>query len=187
MIHAIYWYMYSNCGCRESLIAFYEILFSSCICKVISCFMSYFLAFIFSVNTSKYKYSKLTCYSALFENLAQLQLSTFTFGETTPTIQHIKAFELTDGPPFGRRPIAWSSIWSPPQGLENMSSYQVVLELDMQSNLEDFLMVFLAKVGSGRCGKKMWMDSKKEVYIVMNVHKYCKVEIQYWYGISNIW
>lgn len=154
MIHAIYWYMYSNCGCRESLIAFYEILFSSCICKVISCFMLYFLAFIFSVNTSKYKYSKLTCYSALFENLAQLQLSTFTFGETTPTIQHIKAFELTDGPPFGRRPIAWSSIWSPPQGLENMSSYQVVLELDMQSNLEDFLMVFLAKVGSGRCGKK---------------------------------
>lgn len=84
--------------------------------------------------------------------ISQLQLSTFTFGETTPTIQHIKAFELTDGPPFGRRPIAWSSIWSPPQGLENMSSYQVVLELDMQSNLEDFLMVFLAKVGSGRAG-----------------------------------
>nr|XP_022329862.1 tricalbin-3-like isoform X4 [Crassostrea virginica] len=85
--------------------------------------------------------------------ISQLQLSTFTFGETTPTVQHVKAFELTaDGPPFGRRPIAWSSIWSPPQGLENMSSYQVVLELNLQSNLEDFLMVFLAKVGSGRAG-----------------------------------
>jgi hypothetical protein len=77
-------------------------------------------------------------------------LSTFTFGETTPTIQHIKAFELSDGTPFGRRPIAWSSIWSPPPGLENMSTYQVVLELDLQSHLEDFLMVFQAKVGSGR-------------------------------------
>lgn len=113
------------------------------ICHIFSCI--YFFS-----KYSKYNYSKLTFNSALFENLAQLQLSTFTFGETTPTIQHIKAFELTDGPPFGRRPIAWSSIWSPPQGLENMSSYQVVLELDMQSNLEDFLMVFLAKVGSGR-------------------------------------
>lgn len=156
MIHAIYWYMYSNCGCRESLIAFYEILFSRALYlqSHIMFYVIFSCIYFFSINTSKYKYSKLTCYSALFENLAQLQLSTFTFGETTPTIQHIKAFELTDGPPFGRRPIAWSSIWSPPQGLENMSSYQVVLELDMQSNLEDFLMVFLAKVGSGRCGKK---------------------------------
>ncbi|XP_056021913.1 uncharacterized protein LOC125650208 isoform X3 [Ostrea edulis] len=84
--------------------------------------------------------------------ISQLQLSRFTFGETTPTIQHIKAFELTDGPPFARRPIAWSSIWNPPPGLENMSSYQIVLELDLQSHLEDFLMVFLAKVGSGRAG-----------------------------------
>ncbi|XP_061173076.1 uncharacterized protein LOC133182305 isoform X2 [Saccostrea echinata] len=84
--------------------------------------------------------------------ISQLHLSAFTFGETTPTVQHIKAFELTDGPPFGRRPIAWSSIWSPPPGLENMSSYQVVLELDLQSHLEDFLMMFVAKVGSGRAG-----------------------------------
>lgn len=146
--------MYLNCGCREFLIVFYEILFSSCICKVILCFMLYFFEFIFLVNISKYKYLKLICYFVFFENLVQLQLFIFIFGEIIFIIQYIKVFELIDGFFFGRRFIVWSFIWSLFQGLENMFFYQVVLEFDMQFNLEDFFMVFLVKVGSGRCGKK---------------------------------
>lgn len=108
MIHAIYWYMYSNCGCRESLIAFYEILFSSCICKVISCFMSYFLAFIFSVNTSKYKYSKLTCYFCSFWKFSPVAAVYFHFWRDH---SHHPAHQ-------GLWVDRWPSLWSTPHCLE---------------------------------------------------------------------
>ena len=76
-----------------------------------------------------------------------LELTGFTFGDITPSLRCVKAFECSDGVP-GFKPASWSSICQPPVGLEKLSAYRVVLEADMASRCEDFRMVFQARVGS---------------------------------------
>lgn len=75
---------------------------------------------------------------------------TFTFGDYTPTIKHINAFEYADGIPGGRKPISWTNINKPPVGLDKLTSYQIVIEMDVASVCEDFKMIFRSTIGSGK-------------------------------------
>lgn len=78
-----------------------------------------------------------------------LELIAFTFGDITPCIRNVKAFECSDGVK-GFKPASWSSVTQPPAGLDKMSSFQIVLEADIASRCEDFRMVFRARAGGQR-------------------------------------
>ncbi|XP_063430371.1 uncharacterized protein LOC134712590 isoform X2 [Mytilus trossulus] len=82
--------------------------------------------------------------------LDKLSLEVFTFGDHTPSIKYIRTFEYMDGVPGGRKPVSWVNINTPPTGLDKVSSYQLVCEVDTQNLLDQFQMVFAARVGRGR-------------------------------------
>lgn len=73
-------------------------------------------------------------------------MTSFTFGDATPSIRCIKAYECLDGV-RGFKPASWSNVTLPPAGLEKMSTFQIVLEADTSSRCEDFRMVFRARAG----------------------------------------
>ncbi|XP_053395877.1 uncharacterized protein LOC123544970 isoform X2 [Mercenaria mercenaria] len=83
--------------------------------------------------------------------IGNLELTGFTFGDITPCIRNIKAFECTDGV-RGFKPASWSDVTHPPAGLDKMSTFQIVLEADIASRCEDFRMVFRARAGGERIG-----------------------------------
>ena len=80
----------------------------------------------------------------------KLQLQVFTFGDHTPSIKYVRSFEYADGVPGGRKPVSWVNINTPPIGLDKVSSYQIVCEVETQNVLDQFQMVFAASVGKGR-------------------------------------
>ncbi|XP_052057686.1 uncharacterized protein LOC127698326 isoform X4 [Mytilus californianus] len=82
--------------------------------------------------------------------LDKLNLEVFTFGDHTPSIKYVRTFEYMDGVPGGRKPVSWVNINTPPTGLDRVSSYQLVCEVDTQNLLDQFQMVFAARVGQGR-------------------------------------
>jgi hypothetical protein len=80
-----------------------------------------------------------------------LELNTFTTGEQTPIVRNVQVFEYCEGI-LGKqyKPITWFSIGKPPAGLDKMSTYQLVIQADVQIVAEDFKMIFRARVGSKR-------------------------------------
>ncbi|KAL4237453.1 hypothetical protein ACF0H5_002170 [Mactra antiquata] len=84
--------------------------------------------------------------------VGNLELTGFTFGDITPSIRCIKAFECSPDGVRGFKPLSWSSVVQPPAGLDRMSTFQIVLEADMASRCEDFRMIFLARVGAEKVG-----------------------------------
>ena len=73
----------------------------------------------------------------------KLELSVFTFGDHTPSIKYVRSFEYMDGVPGGRKPVSWTNINTPPTGLDKVSSYQLVCELDTQNLLDQFIITKL--------------------------------------------
>ncbi|XP_046355848.2 uncharacterized protein PYUK71.03c-like isoform X2 [Haliotis rufescens] len=82
--------------------------------------------------------------------LESLALTTFNVGEQTPHIRNVRVFEFSEGVPGGHKPCTWFSVNQPPKGLDNMSTYQVVVESDVTMQCEDFKMIFRGRVGSKR-------------------------------------
>ncbi|KAK7104209.1 hypothetical protein V1264_018965 [Littorina saxatilis] len=80
--------------------------------------------------------------------LDSLELNTFNTGDQTPNIRNVQVFEYCEGAPGGHKPISWSNVNKPPAGLDKMSSYQLVVQCDLQLLAEDFRMIFRARVGS---------------------------------------
>ncbi|XP_041353742.1 tricalbin-3-like isoform X2 [Gigantopelta aegis] len=82
--------------------------------------------------------------------LESLHLKTFDVGAQTPNIRNVRVFEFAEGVPGGRKPCSWFSVGRPPVGLHNMSSFQIVVEIDVSMLCEDFKMIFRGRVGSKR-------------------------------------
>ncbi|KAL8611006.1 hypothetical protein ACOMHN_042622 [Nucella lapillus] len=80
--------------------------------------------------------------------LDNLELHTFNTGEHTPNVRNVQVFEYCEGVPGNHKPITWFSISKPPAGLDKMTSYQLVVQCDLQLMSEDFKMIFRARVGS---------------------------------------
>lgn len=85
--------------------------------------------------------------------LEQLELLTFSLGINTPTVRHIRVFEYAEGVPRGSKTLAWLDITKPPPGLENKSSFKVVVEVDVDMISEDFRMIFKVGLGSRKSVK----------------------------------
>ncbi|XP_036359565.1 uncharacterized protein LOC115212982 isoform X4 [Octopus sinensis] len=84
--------------------------------------------------------------------LKQLELLTFSLGINTPTVRHIRVFEYAEGVPRGSKTLAWLDITKPPPGLENKSSFKVVVEVDVDMISEDFRMIFKVGLGARNIG-----------------------------------
>ncbi|XP_055957357.1 uncharacterized protein LOC126821662 isoform X2 [Patella vulgata] len=80
--------------------------------------------------------------------IEKLELKTFTVGDQTPNIKHVRVFEFCEGVPGGHSNVTWVNVNQPPAGMDKMSSYKIVLETDLTLHCEDFKMVFRAKVGN---------------------------------------
>uniref|UniRef100_A0A0L8HMH5 Uncharacterized protein n=1 Tax=Octopus bimaculoides TaxID=37653 RepID=A0A0L8HMH5_OCTBM len=92
-------------------------------------------------------------YSFILSNfLEQLELLTFSLGINTPTVRHIRVFEYAEGVPRGSKTLAWLDITKPPPGLENKSSFKVVVEVDVDMISEDFRMIFKVGLGARNIG-----------------------------------
>lgn len=79
--------------------------------------------------------------------LDSLELNTFSTGEQTPIIRNVQTFEYCEGVPGGQ-PVSWLNVNKPPAGLDKMSTFQLVVQFDVQLLCEDFRMIFRARVGS---------------------------------------
>ncbi|XP_055878797.1 uncharacterized protein LOC106052623 isoform X3 [Biomphalaria glabrata] len=79
-----------------------------------------------------------------------LEVSSFTVGEQTPNIKNVRTFECSESTPGSLQPISWFNVHRPPAGLQQLSSYQVVVEADLSLVSEDFKMIFRGRVGSGK-------------------------------------
>ncbi|XP_021363812.1 extended synaptotagmin-1-like isoform X2 [Mizuhopecten yessoensis] len=84
--------------------------------------------------------------------LDKMELLSFQFGDQTPAVKYVRAFEYSEGVPGGHKPVSWVSVHSPPCGLEKMSNYQVVLQAEVDTVCEDFKMVFRSTIGKARMG-----------------------------------
>ncbi|CAG5128727.1 unnamed protein product, partial [Candidula unifasciata] len=79
-----------------------------------------------------------------------LELVAFNVGEQTPNIKNLRTFECSESTPGSLQPISWFNVHRPPAGLDKLSSYQVVVEADINTMSDDFKMIFRGRVGSSR-------------------------------------
>ncbi|XP_025104942.1 tricalbin-3-like isoform X2 [Pomacea canaliculata] len=80
--------------------------------------------------------------------LDNLEVTSFTTGEQTPSVRNVQVFEYCEGVVGSRKPISWFNVNKPPAGLDKMTSYQLVVQFDTHMICDDFRMVFRARVGS---------------------------------------
>ena len=73
----------------------------------------------------------------------------FTLGDQTPFVRYMKVYEYSEGMPGGRKqPATWLSLLQPPADMPKLPQYQIVLEIDIGLQCEDFKMIFKAKFGT---------------------------------------
>lgn len=83
----------------------------------------------------------------LYLVLESLELESLSFGDKTPFIRFIQVYECADGVGGGKRPLSLSIAMQPPPGLQQAHQFQLVLEIDLGIQCDDFLMILRARLG----------------------------------------
>lgn len=80
--------------------------------------------------------------------LESLELESVSFGDKTPFIKYIQVYECADGVGGGKRPLSLSVAMQPPPGLQQAHQFQLVLEVDLGVQCDEFLMILRARLST---------------------------------------